>query len=74
MRTIKQYKRWTKDNPLLFNKLKEEQKITQIWYSKISGQLSWEPGEREELNRKAQQVAMEIDHIIGWDELKAMGR
>lgn len=68
MRTIKQYKQWTKDNPLLFNKLKEEQKITQIWYSKISGQLSWKHGEREELNRKAEHVAMEIDQIIGWNE------
>lgn len=62
-------KRMAETDPLLFAKLKAEKRLTQIWYSKISGQLAWKPGEREELAKKSEQAAMDVDHIIGFREL-----
>lgn len=71
MGSIKQYRKWRDENPLLHAKMKEEQRLTQIWYSKMSGQLSWLPGEKEENARQSDQVAREIEQIIGFSELHA---
>lgn len=65
MGSMKEYKKWTKDNPLLFKLLQEEQTITAQFYSKMSGQTSWELQEKSSLVQTMENVALRIDQIMG---------
>ena len=55
-------------NELLESLLRQERKITARWYERISGQAPWKDGERELLNQMQDDMALQVDHLIGRQE------
>lgn len=52
----------------LHSLLHAERKNTALWYSKISGQVPWMPGERESVQAKFEAMCVKIDQLIGQPE------
>lgn len=53
--------------------LRNEKKLTTEWYARISGAIPWASGERERMAELQDRIAMQIEHFIGKQELKAIG-
>jgi len=52
--------RTQKQNEELNIAIREEQKLTALWYSKMSGQVPWNDGERDRFQRRFDALAEQI--------------
>ena len=51
------------ENEKLNNAIREEKQLTAVWYSKMTGDVPWNEGERERFSRRFEAIEAQIRRL-----------